>query len=149
MVTPQPEHRLTVGSHHSGSHCEPAAGTDHRAWPGQDSGLSALGQWDEGSKPRSWLLAPAAGSGQLAPGSEAQSCVEDRTEQPGLAEEGTEDDRNHVKYKHRNQTTSDSKNNGFHSLCDVGQRLPLHPNLLSVISKSEMTWKWGENQTRA
>lgn len=25
-------------------------------------------------------------------------------EQPGLAEEGTEDDRNHVKYKHRNQT---------------------------------------------
>lgn len=93
-----------MGSHHSGSHCEPAAGTDHRAWPGQDSGLSARGQWDEGSKPRSWLLAPAAGSGQLAPGSEAQSCVEDRTEQPGLAEEGTEDDRNHIKYKHRNQT---------------------------------------------
>lgn len=41
---------------------------------------------------------------------------------------------------------SRSKNKGCNSLCEVGQRLPLHPNLLSVMSKSEMTWKVKEEQ---
>lgn len=39
-----------------------------------------------------------------------------------------------------------SRRQGFNSLCDVGQRLPLHPNLLSVMSKSEMTWRAREDQ---
>lgn len=34
------------------------------------------------------------------------------------------------------------KGQKLHSLCEVGQRFPLKPNRVRVMSKSEMTWNY-------
>lgn len=151
----QPKHRLTTKSQRSGCHCKPTACTDHRVLLSWERAASVLAscrlQVFEGgaAKTRRQLLQQAVG----CPGASSCCCKQPRpgaaprknkTERSGLSKEGGRG--RQEPQRPRTQTwktnrTSNSKTKSFNSLCEVGQRLPLHPNLLSVMSKSEMTWK--------
>lgn len=110
--------------------------------------------WNEKQQEQERLLQRAAG----CPGSHGRCCERlghrvargDQGQRLGLAGREVAANRSHrLKAQTRGTNRLNSENSGFDSLCDVGQRRPLHPNLLSVMSKSEMTWKAREEQTCA